>query len=785
MNKQIIQSIYLFINRLNSLRKANGLKYTAQYLKACHILCMKAIASDRNAHSCTFSPKVSLTKAGLPRIIPQYLRVLIRSNNKWSIKLVLTIFNLYRVLPFEGEVKLSTITKSSDFSIPQDMNLFIKEYWTLLKNPVFTWHFNPFSIKAKGSIVVGKGNSTSGIIPSLLALRQSDLWESVRWFFESKDLKRSWISFNVWFYLEAFANSFVNASGLPNPFKPYLGRLAYKEEPGKVRVFAMSDIWTQWILSSLHDSIFSILKKIPNDGTFDQDGAVRLLQSKIERSRFVFSYDLSAATDRLPIAIQILILNSWVPNLGDHWSNLLVNRDYSVPPHKTLTDNIRSVRYAVGQPMGALSSWAMLALTHHFVVQLAASRRGYKGWFTEYVVLGDDIVILEPKVAAEYHFIMTKELCVEINLMKSIQSRHYAEFAKRFISADHDLSGISLKEFESLSLGWNNILSLIKKFKSSEVIFSRLLGRGSFSAGNIHHPFRTKRISVKWIETVLYNIVFIPGFIWQVLDRYLTYFTYGALLDYQKFLKDRLLAWKYISPQALDSIQAPWGIPSGLRPLNDYEISQLRRLVLVSIKSFLPANFWPDSVSEKPGMEEKITILSPPTPKYPYGIFKTTWVESKRIFNPKSYILFVTSWDKYLKNIFYAESSFWEELVWGRRNGFLNRVDDILRGMSTDYALYNDPLNKVKLWKDNPLNLFSHSNPRLHYANSVDHMFRSTSSEKKYASQIRSDKDITFQLAAFLTCFSGWKDRLIIKGISAPKPIEKPAGLPKWFRMDR
>ena len=28
----------------------------------------------------------------------------------------------------------------------------------------------------------------------------------------------------------------------------------------------------------------------------------------------------------------------------------------------------RSVRYAVGQPMGALSSWAMLALTHHFIV---------------------------------------------------------------------------------------------------------------------------------------------------------------------------------------------------------------------------------------------------------------------------------------------------------------------------------------------------------------------------------------------------------------------------------
>jgi hypothetical protein len=38
-----------------------------------------------------------------------------------------------------------------------------------------------------------------------------------------------------------------------------------------------------------------------------------------------------------------------------------------------------AVRYEVGQPMGALSSWAMLALTHHFIVQFAARRCGYVG----------------------------------------------------------------------------------------------------------------------------------------------------------------------------------------------------------------------------------------------------------------------------------------------------------------------------------------------------------------------------------------------------------------------
>jgi len=32
------------------------------------------------------------------------------------------------------------------------------------------------------------------------------------------------------------------------------------------------------------------------------------------------------------------------------------------------------VRYAVGQPMGALSSWAMLNLTHHMMMQYCSWR---------------------------------------------------------------------------------------------------------------------------------------------------------------------------------------------------------------------------------------------------------------------------------------------------------------------------------------------------------------------------------------------------------------------------
>jgi hypothetical protein len=72
------------------------------------------------------------------------------------------------------------------------------------------------------------------------------------------------------------------------------------------------------------------------------------------------------------------------------------------------------VKYEVGQPMGAYSSWAMLALTHHIVVLLAAKLAGVKN-FTSYALLGDDIVINHDVVAENYVHLMST-LGVSINM---------------------------------------------------------------------------------------------------------------------------------------------------------------------------------------------------------------------------------------------------------------------------------------------------------------------------------------------------------------------------------
>jgi hypothetical protein len=93
--------------------------------------------------------------------------------------------------------------------------------------------------------------------------------------------------------------------------------------------------------------------------------------------------------------------------------------------------------------MGAYSSWAMLAFTHHIVVQLAALRSGWVGWFPLYPVIGDDIVIADAGVA-EHYLTLMRTFGVGISKHKSIVSEtDLLEFAKRWFSGTRgELSAI-------------------------------------------------------------------------------------------------------------------------------------------------------------------------------------------------------------------------------------------------------------------------------------------------------------------------------------------------------
>jgi hypothetical protein len=250
-----------------------------------------------------------------------------------------------------------------------------------------------------------------------------------------------------------------------------LGKLALVEEPGKVRVVAMVDCLTQWLLYPLHRYIFdTLLKAIPQDGLFDQLAPVRALIKKLKETgrKAVFSYDLSAATDRIPVVLQEKLLGVFTSEeFGFHWRRLLTERAYHLPNLyvKTFGKGLRVIRYAVGQPMGAYSSWAMLALVHHAIVQMAARRAGVLRWFELYAILGDDVVIGDRNVAAEYVKIM-KEIGVKIGFNKSIVSGNLSlEFAKRFFYKGEEVTPLPLV---GIACGWLGVTGVPEVVKASE-----------------------------------------------------------------------------------------------------------------------------------------------------------------------------------------------------------------------------------------------------------------------------------------------------------------------------
>jgi hypothetical protein len=131
------------------------------------------------------------------------------------------------------------------------------------------------------------------------------------------------------------------------------------------------------------------------------------------------SMDLSAATDRLPVVLQEQILNI-LGFEGTLWKQVL-EREWDLDGE--------TVRYAVGQPMGAYSSFASLALTHHVIVRVASIQAGVNPKKLLYAVLGDDGALAHEKVAKYYRNIFF-QLGMEINPIKGFDGT-VLEFAKQ------------------------------------------------------------------------------------------------------------------------------------------------------------------------------------------------------------------------------------------------------------------------------------------------------------------------------------------------------------------
>lgn len=85
------------------------------------------------------------------------------------------------------------------------------------------------------------------------------------------------------------------------------GRLGQSVEGGgKRRVFAIGNYINQRLLKPVHDWLMSVLRMLPMDGTFNQEGPL----DRLEGERHVFSYYLKNATDRWPLLLLFEVMSA-------------------------------------------------------------------------------------------------------------------------------------------------------------------------------------------------------------------------------------------------------------------------------------------------------------------------------------------------------------------------------------------------------------------------------------------------------------------------------------------
>jgi len=219
-------------------------------------------------------------------------------------------------------------------------------------------------------------------------------------------------------------------------------RLSYfGDKEGKTRVIAILDYWSQTALYPLHRALMGSLKKIRTDCTFNQDHFHKCLPQQGP----YFSFDLSNATDRMPISLQERIVARFIgKERAKCWSKILVGYPFTVlMPDRTS----KEVLYGCGQPMGAYSSWPAMALTHHYLVKYSALKIGITN-FWDYALLGDDIVIANAGVAQSYQETL-KYLDMPISQSKTHISNDIYEFAKRWVYKGTEVTPFSYGGFLS------------------------------------------------------------------------------------------------------------------------------------------------------------------------------------------------------------------------------------------------------------------------------------------------------------------------------------------------
>lgn len=207
----------------------------------------------------------------------------------------------------------------------------------------------------------------------------------------------------------------------------YVGNIHHIPKKGTVkrRPIAAPNRFLQMGMHPAYQVLKKMVSHLPKDATFDQDQFDLSLSCRVTNENlYVGSVDLSQATDNLPFLWGEKIWDELIrPNVSK-----LVNQSWDLfvecSRSRWNNDGILTT-WTVGQPLGCLPSFMVLAMTHNLYVESLAFSNGYG--HSPYVILGDDIVLTNKKLRKKYIVDLTRR-GIPLSLHKSYEG-NLCEFA--------------------------------------------------------------------------------------------------------------------------------------------------------------------------------------------------------------------------------------------------------------------------------------------------------------------------------------------------------------------
>lgn len=331
-----------------------------------------------------------------------------------------------------------------------------------------------------------------------------------------------------------------------------VGKIGLIQEAGfKLRAVANPSRVFQRVLEPIGNYLYGILKDLPWDCTFDQNKAVEPLKAHFTSAKSAFCFDLSNATDLFPWYIQRVILDDLLPN--SKYPQLFEDLSKGTWSYRN-----RTIVWKVGQPLGLYPSFASFALAHGIIL-LGLLDKPYNG---EFYILGDDVVILDERLAESYHSFMVMIGC-KISEPKSLASNKIGEFAGKLITS-------------------NNVVPMLKYRNPSDDSFidiAKNLGPRSIW---LFKPLQRQ---------VLLEIAEVPEFL-------------GGLGWNPKGLplQDRLKDWIFADPKPVDRLTGHTKLM-----IRNYLNSRIYNSVCLKLESY---GYSPSTILVKTSLEQRVQSLT-------------------------------------------------------------------------------------------------------------------------------------------------------------------------------